>query len=118
MNKRRRGHGDGGIDERGENVFRLRYRVSGQRFSKTFRGTLSEARKELRRLVKSADDDEHIEPDKLTLGQWIDHWISIGGPATSGGSKLATVNRAVHRIATMPCYADARRAAVAATPIE
>jgi integrase len=35
----KRGHGDGGIDERGENIYRLRYRVDGKRFSKTFRGT-------------------------------------------------------------------------------
>jgi hypothetical protein len=32
----KRGYGDGGIDERGENVFRLRYRVGGKRFAKPF----------------------------------------------------------------------------------
>jgi hypothetical protein len=26
----KRSHGDGGIDQRGENVYRLRYRVGGQ----------------------------------------------------------------------------------------
>jgi integrase len=74
---KRRGHGDGGIDERGENVFRLRYRVDGKRFTKTFRGTLSEARKELRRLVRSGDVGEHIAPDKVTLGEWIDRWFVL-----------------------------------------
>jgi integrase len=74
---KRRGHGDGGIDERGENVFRLRYRVNSKRFTKTFRGTLSEARKELRRLIRSGDVGEHIAPDKVTLGAWIDRWFIL-----------------------------------------
>jgi hypothetical protein len=44
---KRRAHGDGGIDQRGENSYRLRYRLDGRRFSKSFSGTLSEARAEL-----------------------------------------------------------------------
>ena len=35
---RRREHGEGGIDQRGPNTFRLRYRVDGKRFSVTFKG--------------------------------------------------------------------------------
>ncbi len=73
----KRGHGDGGIDARGENIWRLRYRVNGKRFSKTFRGTLSEARKELRRLIRSGDTGEHIAPDKITLAEWVDRWIAL-----------------------------------------
>jgi integrase len=63
--------------ERGENVFRLRYRVNGRRFAKTFRGTLSDARKELRRLIRSGDIGEHIAPDRTTLGEWIDRWVAL-----------------------------------------
>jgi len=77
---KRRGYGDGGIDTRGENVHRLRYRVNGKRFSKTFSGTLSEARKELRALVRSGDTGEHVEPDKMKLETWIDQWIEAGAP--------------------------------------
>src|SRR5258707_15210997 len=73
----KRGHGDGGIDERGENVFRLRYRVNGKRFTKTFRGTSTEARKELRKLVRSGDVGEHVEPGKVTVAQWIDRWVTL-----------------------------------------
>jgi len=73
----KRSHGDGGIDARGENVWRLRYRVNRKRFSKAFHGTLSEARKELRRLIKSGDDGEHIAPDKITLVDWIKRWIAL-----------------------------------------
>jgi integrase len=73
----KRGHGDGGIDARGENVWRLRYRVNGRRFTKTFRGSLSEARKELRGLIRSGDTGEHIAPDKITLAQWVDEWLTL-----------------------------------------
>src|ERR1700733_10772624 len=74
---KKRSHGDGGIDERGANTFRLRYRVNRKRFSKTFRGTLSDARKELRRLTRSGDAGEHIAPNRITLAEWIDRWIAL-----------------------------------------
>lgn len=63
----RRDHGDGGIDERGENRWRLRWRVGGKRYSKSFQGTKRAAQTELRRLLKSADDGAHVAPDRITL---------------------------------------------------
>ncbi|WP_029084015.1 site-specific integrase [Bradyrhizobium sp. th.b2] len=80
MKGSRRSHGDGSIDRRGEDVYRLRYRVNGQRFTKTFHGSLSEARKELRALLRAGDTGEHVDPSKLTVGQWIDQWLRIGAP--------------------------------------
>jgi integrase len=76
----KRSHGDGGIDSRGENAHRLRYRVAGRRFTKTFHGTLTEARKELRRLLRDGETGDHVDPTKLTIGQWIDQWIAAGAP--------------------------------------
>lgn len=76
----KRSYDDGGIEQRGENVFRLRYRVNGKKFSKTVRGKLTDARKELRKLVRSGDAGEHVAPDKITVGQWIDTWIEAGAP--------------------------------------
>jgi integrase len=78
MNKR--GHGDGGIDQRGEDVFRLRYRVDGKRHAKTFHGTLTEARKELRKLIRSGDTGEHVTPNKTTVAAWVDQWLNAGAP--------------------------------------
>src|SRR5262245_30670216 len=80
MKTKRRDRGDGGIDQRGENSWRLRYRVQGVRHSVTFHGTASEARKKLRELLKSGDDGTHIAPDKITLGQWVEQWIEAGAP--------------------------------------
>ena len=74
---KRRTYGDGGIDARGENSWRLRYRVNGQRFTQAFHGTLSEARKELRRLIRSGDVGEHVAPDRITLAQWVDEWLTL-----------------------------------------
>src|SRR5262249_22922968 len=76
----RRDRGDGAIDARAPNTFRLRYRIKGQRFSVTFRGTLQEARKELRRPLRSGDTGEHVAPGKITLGQWAQQWLAAGAP--------------------------------------
>src|ERR1043166_288935 len=74
---KKRAHGDGGIDPRGENSWRLRYRVNGKRFTKTVHGSLADARKELRRLIRSGDTGEHVAPDKIALAQWVDRWIAL-----------------------------------------
>jgi integrase len=76
----RRDHGDGAIDQRGPDRYRIRYRVNGKRHTATVKGTLSDARKELRRLLRTGDTGEHVAPDKMTLAQWIEHWILIGCP--------------------------------------
>jgi integrase len=73
----KRSHGDGGIDTRGEGVHRLRYRVGGRRFTKTFHGNLTEARKELGRLIQSGHSGEHIDPTKMTVETWIERWIAL-----------------------------------------
>jgi integrase len=91
---KKREHGDGGIDERGPGTFRLRYRVNGQRFSTTFRGTRAEAKTELRRLIRTGDTGEHIAPDKVTLGAWITHWLDTGAP---GRKKKRAGRRALER---------------------
>jgi integrase len=77
---KRRDRGDGGIDPRGPNTWRLRYRVNGRRIAQTFHGSLSDARKELRKLLKSGDDGTHVAPDKITLAQWVEQWIATGAP--------------------------------------
>jgi hypothetical protein len=63
---KKRSLGDGGIDRRGDDIYRLRYRTKGKRHSKAFHGTLTEARAELRKILRTADTG-----DKITLGQWI-----------------------------------------------
>jgi integrase len=95
---KKRGHGDGAIDARGEN-WRLRYRVDGRRFTKTVRGTKGEAQKALRDLLHAGDNGAHVAPDKVTLKEWIEHWISIGCP---GNKRRAQVGqRSIERYAEL-----------------
>jgi len=76
----KRSHGEGSIDQRGEGVYRLRYRVNGKRFTKTVRGTLGDARKELRARLRDADTGDHVDPTKVTVGDWIEQWLDAGAP--------------------------------------
>jgi integrase len=71
----KRDHGDGGLDERGEDRWRLRWRVGGKRYTKAFHGTKRAAQIELRRLLKSADDGAHVAPDKITLAEYLRGWL-------------------------------------------
>lgn len=72
-----RDYGDGGIDARGQDRWRLRYRIGGKRYTKTIRGSITDAKRELRALLKSGDDGAHVEPKRLTLGEWIDTWLEL-----------------------------------------
>jgi integrase len=55
----------------------LRWRVGRNRYAKAFNGTKKAAQTELRRLLKSADDGEHIAPDKVTLTRWSAQWLAL-----------------------------------------
>jgi integrase len=72
-----RDHGDGSIDARGTDRWRLRYRIGGKRYTKTVRGNITDAKKELRRLLTSGDKGEHVAPGKVTLAQWVETWIAL-----------------------------------------
>jgi hypothetical protein len=62
----KRTHGSGSIDQRGENAFRLRYRMAGRRITKTFRGSEHGAQEELFHLTGRAGDavlTERLSPE-------------------------------------------------------
>jgi integrase len=72
----------------------LRYRIGKKRFAKTFHGTLAEAKKELRALLRSGDTGEHVAPVQDTLAEWAKHWIAVGAP---GRRRKANGGRSVER---------------------
>ncbi len=76
----KRGYRSGSLDARGKDSWRLRYRINQKSFTKTVRGSKTEAQRALRQLLHAGDTGEHVTPDKMTLGQWIEHWITIGCP--------------------------------------
>jgi len=74
---KKRGHGEGTIDARGENSWRLRYRVNGKRFAVTVHGTLSDARRRLRELLLSGDNGTHVAPARITFRAWTTEWLAL-----------------------------------------
>jgi hypothetical protein len=77
---RRTGH----IRERTPGAFELRYSLgtdpaTGKRkiATATVRGSRKEAEKELRRLLRSLDTGEHVDPNRLTVREWLTQWLTV-----------------------------------------
>lgn len=118
---RRREHGEGSIDQRGPDAFRLRYRVRGERFTVTFKGTRADAKTKLRELLRSGDTGEHVAPDRLTFEAWAKQWISLGAPSRR---KRPPRQRAIERydellrVHVLPEIGSKRLQALASTDID
>jgi integrase len=72
----------GNIHQRSPGSFRLRYTlgkdpVTGKRrtATATVRGTRKDAERELTRLLRTTDTGEHVDPSRMTVGQWLDLWL-------------------------------------------
>jgi integrase len=72
----------GSIQSRSPGSFRLRYDlgrdpVTGKRriATTTVRGARKDAERELTRLLRTADTGEHVDPSRMTVGQWLDLWL-------------------------------------------
>lgn len=121
MAARRREHGEGSIDQRGPDTFRLRYRVNGERFTVTFRGTRPEAKTKLRELLRSGDTGEHVAPDRVTFADWAATWIALGAPSRR---KRPPRQRAIERyddllrVHVIPVIGSKRLQVLAATDID
>ena len=75
---RRTGH----IRERSPGSFEIRYNLgtdpaTGRRkiATATVRGSRKDAEKELRRLLRSVDTNEHVDPNRMTVKQWLTSWL-------------------------------------------
>jgi integrase len=73
----------GHIRQRSPGSFELRYSLgtdaaTGKRKSATatFRGSRKDAEKELRRLLRSVDTGEHIDPNRITVREWLTTWLA------------------------------------------
>jgi integrase len=84
---KRRDYGEGNIEARGSDKWRLRYRVNGKRHKATFHGTRVEAQRELRRLLKSADDGTHVAPNRITLKDWSEQWLTLLARGEANGTR-------------------------------
>jgi integrase len=75
---RRSGH----IRERSAGAFELRYSLgtdpaTGKRriATVTLRGSRKEAERELRRLLRTLDTGEHVDPSRITVREWLLTWL-------------------------------------------
>jgi integrase len=76
---RRTGH----IRQRSPDSFELRYSLrtdpaTGKRrvATTTVRGSRKDAERELRRLLRTLDTGEHIDPNRITVKEWLASWLS------------------------------------------
>jgi integrase len=99
----KRSHGEGSIQARGA-AWRIRYRVSGERFEKTVQGTRSDAAKALRSALKAGDDGKHVAPDKVTFGQWATDWLALKAQRLAGQTLERYDN--ILRLHVLPVLAD------------
>jgi integrase len=73
----KRGHGEGAITQRGQDRWRIRWRVGGKRYTATVQGSMADARRTLRAKLKAGDDGAHVAPDRITLSQWATQWLDL-----------------------------------------
>src|SRR3979490_790171 len=73
----------GHIRERSPGSFELRYSLgtdpaTGKRklATTTVRGSRKDAEKELRRLLRSLDTGEHVDPTRITVREWLASWLT------------------------------------------
>ncbi len=73
----------GSIRPRGPGAWELKYDVgrdplTGKRITKyrTVRGTKRDAQRELRELLGAVDKGQHVDPGKLTVGAWLERWLT------------------------------------------
>jgi integrase len=68
---------NGSMRERSKGSYELRYRHAGRRVSVTFRGTKTEAARELRRRLRLVDTGEHLTDTRETTEGWLRRWLGI-----------------------------------------
>jgi integrase len=80
---RRTGH----IRQRSPGSFELRYDLdtdpaTGKRktVTTTVRGSRKDAERELRRLLRAVDTGQHVDPNRLTVRDWLNRWLDIIRP--------------------------------------
>ena len=79
-----RNQGQGHLRQRGERSWELKFDLgrdpsSGKRVTRfvTFHGTKREAQAELNRLLNRCNEGTYVDPTKMTVGEYMEHWLSV-----------------------------------------
>ena len=84
----------GSITRRGKKSWRIKYDLprddNGQRRIAyvTVQGTRKDAEKELRAKLSTIDAGAHVDPSRLTVGEYLDDWLAKAAPLTAGPKTL------------------------------
>src|SRR5262249_58216392 len=72
------------IRHRGQRSWKLKFdlgrdAVTGKRISRyvNFRGTKREAQAELNRLLNSLNEGTYVDPTKMTVAEYLEHWLAV-----------------------------------------
>lgn len=79
-----RNQGQGHLRQRGERSWELKFDLgrdpsSGKRVTRfvTFHGTKREAQAELNRLLNRCNEGTYVDPTKMTVGEYMEHWLNV-----------------------------------------
>ena len=84
----------GSIIKRGTRSYRLKYDLprgpTGERRTayRTFRGTKTDAEKELRRILAAQDQGVVVDPSRIKVGEYLAGWLEDKAPQTVGAKTL------------------------------
>jgi integrase len=116
---RRTGH----IRERSPGAFELRYTVgtdpaTGKRktATTTVRGSRKDAERELRRLLRTLDTGEHVDPTRMTVRQWLLTWLDTVQPEVS--AKTYETYSQIVKVRLLPQFGNFPIAKLAPTHIQ
>ena len=94
-----RNQGQGHLRQRGERSWELKFDLgrdpsSGKRVTRfvTFHGTKREAQAELNRLLNRCNEGTYVDPTKMTVGEYMEHWLNV-----DIDRRVATKTAARHR---------------------
>lgn len=65
----------GQITERSPRRWLIRYYGSQRRFAVTVKGSRKDAERELRQRLDAIDRGEHVDPNRLTMAEWLTRWL-------------------------------------------
>jgi integrase len=102
----------GHIRQRSPGSWEIRYSLgidpaTGKRkiATTTVRGSRKDAEKELRRLLRSVDTGEHVDPNRTTVREWLTKWLAMikseVAPRTHEGYTAIVNNRLVPTIGNL-----------------
>ena len=113
----------GTIEQRSPGSFRLRYtlgsdHVTGKRrtATATVRGTRKDAERELTRLLRAIDTEEHVDPTRITVRQWLETWLDTVRAEIS--PKAHERYEEIVRVYLLPTLGNVRLQKLAATKIQ